>query len=43
MKTVGWVVLHWCVAHVDVHGEVSYRAWHADVVCLVCRSCGAYE
>ena len=23
MKTVGWVVLHGCVAHVDVHGEVA--------------------
>ena len=46
-NAVGWVVLHGCVVHVYVHGEVmlwvvgTYLLLSmADVVCLVCRSCG---
>ena len=44
---MGWVVLHGRVVHVYVHGEVmlwvvgTYLLLSmADVVCLVCRSCG---
>ena len=43
MKAVGWVVLHGCVVHIDVHGEVMLWVTMADVVCLVCRSYGVHE
>ena len=44
------IVLHGCEVHVDVHGEVML--WvaatqlllsMADMVCLVCRSCGVHK
>ena len=43
------IVLHGCVVHVDVHGEVMHVVGGCNLIatehgrCLVYRSCGVHE